>query len=109
MATMFEISEERDIYDVQIRMRVERLQKLLTLHAPKAVVAAEVLLVMKAAVGYCGDAFGTAWQNMWLSAVRQGLGRCVSCGKDGVKDAYGLCPECAGDPYADGARDFAPK
>lgn len=85
---------EAQLYDFQLRARVERLQKLIALGAPPQIIAAEVMLVNKAAIGFCGEHYAAAQYHEQLKAVRFGMARCIECGHEGVEDAYGLCPRC---------------
>lgn len=96
--------DEVAIYRMALERRVTRLGKLIALKAPPYIIAHEVILVMKAAVGFCGDAFGTAWQHFMLQSVRQGMGLCVSCGSPGA-DAWGLCPQCVAGVEAEERED----
>lgn len=86
---------EEQLYDIMMSNRTKRLAKLVELKAPKVIIAAETLMVMKAAVGYCGDTFGQQWQQFLLRSVRMAMARCIFCGGvEGLEHAAGMCKPC---------------
>lgn len=92
---------EAELYEVSLTTRVERLTKLIKLRAQKRIIASEVILVTKAAVGYCGDDYGKALQTSLLKDTRRGFDLCDYCGHELLLLEKHVCGVCLAEAVAE--------